>query len=274
MEKTKDKNYSLILFHHRQKDRVLRSIEIWMNQTIPPEEIIVIDDDPDIPFVNKTQYDNVAIYNYHSEGNIGKLLNYGISKTTTEKFFTAEPSLVPIGQYFMEKMLKRSAEKTIAIPVYCTSESYAILKGKGDFVAYQHQFGTNIPFPKAMNPMLFQGFISADKSEVGRSCHNLWYPPEGHLRYKSTFLNYNETYDCWGCYDIDYMSRMVNDHFRVKTYTDMGIVHIDHLKIGQMYSKPRNLKYLRHCLDYYHKYQISKLSSSLALDIRNQYSKT
>lgn len=267
------KEYTLILIHYQQIERLKFALDTWAKQTIRPKEILIIDDGtPNFDKVSFTGLNlNIKIFSISHSGNLGKMINYGVSLVKTTYYLILEPSLLPLGPFFAEKMLSRVDKGIQAIPLYGITDTLSPFQGGFDCILFDHTYGDNKIYDFE-NKQKFLKICASGEYETDSSlAPSYYFPIDGFMKHIDDFLQYNETYDCWGCYDLDYQFRCVQNSIQSYLYYDMAFIHWNHPKVGDMYSRPQNLRYLAFCKEYYKTNKITFLSETEAKEIQTKY---
>jgi glycosyltransferase involved in cell wall biosynthesis len=268
-----NKEYTVVLIHYEQPQRLVESIQIWSQQTVPPSQFIIVDDGSTfLPSLQKIYESlNLKIIKLSHTGNLGYIINQGIKEVQTDYYCIVESSLLPIGIYYAEKMLKRVSKGIQAIPIYCTTESKLAFQNKAHFIAYTHKFSINEQYSEEHKKILFDGWLLEKCLDAGELCQGFWFPVDGFIKHIDDFLNYNETYQSWGCYDLDYMYRCELSKKKTYCYADMAFMHLDYPKTSLLYQVPQEIYYLDYCYRYYRMHNINYLDQKTMNTIREMY---
>jgi len=259
------KEWSLVLIHYNQNERIPISLKYWREQSIPPTEIILLDDGSLIkPDLHAQGRESISVFHLEHTGNIGAILNKGIDATHTPIFMTAEPSLLPVGKYFAEKQLARLEKGSFHIPIYAITSSLPMLD-IGNIDAFDHTFGQN------QRTSTRFGVWNIPDLQTPRKIEGMWYPVEGHFTAKADFLRYNEKYTCWGFYDLDLAVRYYLKGIQIFTQDESAICHWNHPRIGNWYDRAKTQPLFDFCKRYYEAYKITTLDKQTENKIWQEY---
>lgn len=264
-------DYTVVLIHYNQPDRIELAYNAWMAQTIQPKKILVIDDGSEFKqFKTLPQHQEIEYVMLPHRENLPLNLNIGIDKVTTEYFIDCEPSLIPVGKYYVEKQfyyLQKYNKRIIPMMIYANDYN-DIAKYKQTEI-FKFGFGKEylIQTINEFN-MLYELWNTKKTSDI-QTFTDFWRPSGGTVCETSEFLRYNEGYHGWGLYDMDYEYRWLKANQTVMGCIDHAIVHINHPKNTNdsfyQAGDNRNIVYYNFCLTYYRLHNVTKLIDYLPI---------
>ncbi len=259
--------YSVVASHYNQYDRIPYYINHWMSQTIPPEEIIIVDDgSPKKPI----SFDNVRIIQRPERTrNICQNYNMGINAVETSIYFESEISVFPYHKNFAELQLQRLKPKIRNLPIYA--------KATGTFEKFDIYNYRLWGFDNTLiyNPEVIQLIHDQQDSQSYEILSEYHSPCSAcTFMYKEDFLQYNEMYDGWGLGDIDHAFRWKINGNKVFGYRDMLLVHLDHPRNDPSFyagGDSRNRNLFNFCISYYQKNNITYMSPEIEEEIKKRF---
>jgi glycosyltransferase involved in cell wall biosynthesis len=195
--------YTLIFKNYNQWNEIDKCLKRWMESTIKPVEIIIMDDGSD----EERHPPNCSVFRFPHTGNTSKMINYTVNHLNTEYFIITTPYLYPCKDYVeylfrFDKMVEKS---------YIFGQMAKV----NDYDA---------TYDLVMDPPFYVKF---NNSSIN--------PPSICLFKKSEFLYFNEEFEGWGFEDSEYFLRWIHKGNNIYRSPNLLFYYVKHEHKGKYY---------------------------------------
>jgi glycosyltransferase involved in cell wall biosynthesis len=190
-------DYTVIFTVWNKTKQLNERIQDWWNLPLlmQPNEIIVLDDGSDDPPQDSNK---VRVIHFKHTGNLSHIQNIGVDECKTDWLIFTDPSHIVTLEY-LSILFSFRDEKILLIPTI-----------------------VNVIRKEDIKPICtpLSSFIDIPNGD--------YFPNGPSLMNKKTFLYFNEFYDGYGMYDIEYGIRWLLAGYRARFCTKLFLFHIEH----------------------------------------------